>query len=127
MKSTIAPAFASVLLISSCSNAPQEQASTQPVPSTAASVQTSAPTTYSYRCESGETVNATYPSTDAAIIQYKGQSHEMLIAISGSGSRYIGGGLEWWTKGSGAGASGALFRHQEDGTSGETVETCAES
>lgn len=128
MKSTIVPVLASVLLISSCSRAPQEQTPVQPATPAIASPQPqSAPATRSYRCESGETVNATYPSTDTATIQYKGQNHEMRIAVSGSGTRYVGDGLEWWTKGSGAGAAGTLFRHQADGTTGEIVETCVES
>ncbi|MGV8923351.1 MAG: MliC family protein, partial [Thermomonas sp.] len=43
---------------------------------------------------------------------------------SGSGARYVGSDLEWWTKGSGSGSEGTLLRHQADGTSGEIVESC---
>lgn len=50
----------------------------------------------------------------------------MRIAVSGSGARYVSDGLEWWTKGSGAGAAGTLFRHLADGTSGEIIESCVE-
>ena len=57
---------------------------------------------HNYQCESGETILATYRSTDSARVQ---------IAVSGSGARYVGGGLEWWTKGSGAESEGTLFRH----------------
>lgn len=50
----------------------------------------------------------------------------MTIAISASGARYVGGGLEWWTKGSGPGSAGTLFRHVNDGT-GEIVEQCVQA
>lgn len=72
-------------------------------------------------------INVSYPSTEAATVRYKGQNLEMKIAVSGSGSRYTGGGLEWWTKGSGTGAAGTLFRHLADGTTGDSVEACVGS
>lgn len=81
---------------------------------------------HTYRCESGATIAATYPSTDSATIQYKGDSYNMHSAVSGSGARYVGGELEWWTKGAGPGSEGALFRHMADGTSGERLELCTE-
>lgn len=127
MKALIVAAVASILLISACSKAPQEQAASQPAPSAVASPQLSSESALlSYRCESGETIHATYPSTDTATIQYRNQRHEMQIAVSGSGARYVSDGLEWWTKGSGAGAAGTLFRHLADGTSGEIIESCVE-
>jgi len=51
----------------------------------------------------------------------------MQIAMSASGARYVGGELEWWTKGSGSGSEATLFSHLPDGTSGESVEVCIES
>ena len=77
-----------------------------------------------YRCESGETIAATYPSTEVATVNYKGSHYKMQIAVSGSGARYVGSELEWWTKGSGPESEGTLFRHRADGTSGEIVESC---
>lgn len=70
---------------------------------------------------------ASYPYTDAATIKYKGRNYDMRIAVSASGARYVGGALEWWTKGSGAGSEGTLFRHLRDGTSGQSIEHCTES
>ena len=81
---------------------------------------------HNYRCESGETIAATYSATDSAMIRYKGSTYDMQIAISGSGSRYVGGDLEWWTKGSGPGSEGTLFRHVANGASGESIELCTE-
>ncbi len=123
MKILIPFTFASILLISACTGAPQNKSGAQmPVaaPSSTASV-------HNYRCESGQTMAAAYPSTDSATVQYKGSQYAMRIAVSGSGARYVGGGLEWWTKGSGPGSEGTLFRHKADGTSGEIMERCKAS
>lgn len=77
-----------------------------------------------YRCESGQVITAAYPGTDAARVRYQGREYSMGIAISGSGARYTGEGLEWWTKGSGTGSTGMLSRLEADGTSGEIIENC---
>lgn len=121
MKVTVALTFTSILLISGCDNTSQESIDGQ----TAESSESTA-LTLNFRCESGETISATYPSIDTATVQYKGATYDMEVAVSASGARYVGGGLEWWTKGSGVGATGTLFRHLDDGTSGETVESCVE-
>lgn len=80
----------------------------------------------SYLCESGYGVDAVYRSGTTAIVRYAGTVREMTIAISASGARYVGGGLEWWTKGVGPGSTGILFRHEDDATTGEIVERCTE-
>lgn len=78
----------------------------------------------SYGCESGEVVSAAYPSTDSAILHYKGTDHVMQLAVSASGARYVADRLEWWTRGTGPGSEGSLFRHSVDGTTGELLERC---
>lgn len=80
-----------------------------------------------YLCESGESVSAVYSSTDSAIVQYKNQDYSMSIDVSASGSRYVSGDLEWWTKTTASGVEGALLRHLPDGTSGDVIENCTES
>ncbi|KPF83452.1 hypothetical protein IP78_02080 [Brevundimonas sp. AAP58] len=50
-----------------------------------------------YACESGKTVQAQYIDTETAQVVYDGQTYAMRIAVSGSGARYVGSGLEWWT------------------------------
>lgn len=112
-------AFTSMLLLSACVGPIQENRSA-PTPVAAES------SAHNYRCQSGRTIAAAYPSTDSATIEYMGSRYDMHIAISASGSRYIGGGLEWWTKGSGVGSQGSLFRHMSDGTSGPIIELCTE-
>lgn len=80
----------------------------------------------SYLCESGHGIDAVYRSGTTAIVRYAGTVHEMTIAISASGARYVGGGLEWWTKGMGPGSTGTLFRHENDATTGDIIERCTE-
>lgn len=119
MQITVPLVFACVLLVSGCAGSSQNQVEDRtPV---AAS---SNPSVHTYRCVSGETIAATYATTDSATVRYKGDNYAMHIAVSGSGARYAGGGLEWWTKGAGPGSEGTLFRHQADGTSGESLERC---
>lgn len=77
-----------------------------------------------YYCESGARVMVSYPDTDSAVIGYNGQTHQMKIAVSASGARYVGDELEWWTKGSGEKATSALFARLADGTSGKLIESC---
>lgn len=109
----------SFLLVSGCAGSAQNQVDAQaPVAASSAS------SAYKYRCVSGETIAATYTSTDSATVRYKDDNYNMHIAVSGSGARYVGGGLEWWTKGAGPGSEGTLFRHRAGGTSGESLELC---
>jgi membrane-bound inhibitor of C-type lysozyme len=112
--------FASTVLISACSSAPPVHGNVE-TPVAAASAK------HKYRCQSGQSIVAAYPAADTATIKYKGISYDMKIAVSASGARYVGGGLEWWTKGSGAGSEGTLFRHLADGRSGSIIETCKAS
>lgn len=116
MKILVPITLASVVLIAACTGSPQDPVDGKTTPATSS--------VHEYQCESGETIAATYPSTDAATVNYKGASHAMTIAISGSGARYAGGELEWWTKGTGPGSEGTLFHHNVDGTSGDIIEHC---
>lgn len=52
-----------------------------------------------YVCADGSTVEARYPTTETAQIVRDGKTVDMTIAVSASGSRYVGGGWQWWTKG----------------------------
>lgn len=77
-----------------------------------------------YQCKSGNTVQASYPTDSTAVVDYEGQTRQMTLAVSASGARYVGGGLEWWTKGEWKGFEGTLFRNETDGDSTEIVEQC---
>ena len=65
-------------------------------------VQTSAATT-SFYCEDGSTVRASYPTTNTARVLIGDQAVDMTIAVAASGSRYVGSGWQWWTKGMNSG------------------------
>lgn len=52
-----------------------------------------------YACPNGETVRARYPDTSTAVVDYRGERHTLKAAPSGSGARYVGEGLQWWTRG----------------------------
>ena len=120
MKALVPLAISSALLISACSNAPQESVVAPSSVAEASSIN-------NYACQTGEAIAATYPSTDSATVKYKARTYDMKIAVSASGARYVGEDLEWWTKGSGTGSEGTLFRHLPDGTTGEIVESCTTS
>ncbi|WNO59410.1 MliC family protein [Rheinheimera sp. MMS21-TC3] len=107
------------IVVSGCSDPVQEDSNKQITEATPSA-------TYNYLCESGASIIATYTTTDLALIQYKGNNYNMQLAVSASGSRYAGGGFEWWSKGSGTGAEAMLFKHNADDSTGEIIETCAE-
>lgn len=52
-----------------------------------------------YVCADGRTFQALYPDTSTARLRLAGQEHTLKIAVSGSGARYVGEGLQWWSKG----------------------------
>ena len=53
----------------------------------------------SYQCTDGSVVEAVYPTPDTARIVHLGRTTELTLAVSASGARYVGDGLQWWTKG----------------------------
>lgn len=77
-----------------------------------------------YQCDSGNRIRVAYPTDSTAVVEIDGHRHQMSIAVSGSGARYVGERLEWWSKGSGTGATGTLFHRLADGTTGEAIERC---
>lgn len=58
----------------------------------------SGPTT-TYGCLDGRTIQAAYPDSDTAVLTLDGRTLSLKIARSGSGARYVGDGVQWWTKG----------------------------
>lgn len=52
-----------------------------------------------YVCTDGRTVSALYPDSKTAQLTVGGSTHLLTIARSGSGARYTGDALQWWTKG----------------------------
>lgn len=116
MKALIPLTLVSTLLMSACSQEPEAiEAST-----------TVAANVHNYKCESDAKITVTYPDADSAIVNYQGNSYSMQIAVSASGARYVGGGLEWWSKETVLGSEGLLLQHLPDGTSGDRIEACTE-
>jgi membrane-bound inhibitor of C-type lysozyme len=51
-----------------------------------------------YDCGGGKSLSATYPDARTAVVTYGGETTTLTLAQSASGSRYVGGGREWWSK-----------------------------
>lgn len=118
MKKLTLVSIASLLLVAGCTTSPQESGDAHKQQASSGS------SMQQYQCESGETIAAAYPDSDSATVEYQDNRTDMQIAVSASGARYVGGGLEWWTKGTGPGAEGMLLQHEADGSSGEIIENC---
>lgn len=79
-----------------------------------------------YACESGKVVTATYPDTETARVSYDGRDYALSSAVSASGARYAGQGLEWWTASRNGQESGTLSRlGPNDQTGGAVLERCS--
>lgn len=52
-----------------------------------------------YVCADGRTFQALYPDANTARVRLAGREHTLKIAVSGSGARYAGDGLQWWNRG----------------------------
>jgi membrane-bound inhibitor of C-type lysozyme len=82
-----------VLALAACSQPPTPSAAPKPEPKTVAMAWVH------YVCEDGRTVSALYPDQETAQLRLGGTAHTLRIARSGSGARYTGDALQWWTKG----------------------------
>jgi membrane-bound inhibitor of C-type lysozyme len=76
-----------------------------------------------YACADGQTITAGYPDRQTAVVTYRGHAYTLKLARSGSGARYTGYGLQWWTKGDHA--SIAALRPGEEVASAPTVDCTA--
>lgn len=52
-----------------------------------------------YVCDDGRIVRAAYPDINTAKVELAGRTATLTVAMSASGARYVGEGLQWWTKG----------------------------
>lgn len=55
--------------------------------------------TFTYHCDDGHSVQASYPDTDSAVLALDGQTYHLHTAVSADGARYVGDTWQWWTKG----------------------------
>jgi len=93
-----------ILLLAACGRAGESAPAPQPEPSPppAAAVMTSV-----YECPDGRTVVATY-DRQSAMLRVDGRVYRLKTAMSGSGARYVGDGVQWWTKGADEGRLSVL-------------------
>ncbi|MES1951444.1 hypothetical protein S4A8_11326 [Salinisphaera sp. S4-8] len=104
---TAAPLICALLLAGGCASSADRPAPAQAAPAPAVKLLT-------YRCESGARVRATYPTDSIALVRYRGETRELQVVRAASGVRYVNDDLEWWTKGSGTGATAMLSQRDSD-------------
>lgn len=81
------------LVLAACSQPPTQSAAPKLEPKTVAMAWAH------YVCADGRTVSALYADRDTVQLRLDGTTHTLRIARSGSGARYTGDALQWWTKG----------------------------
>lgn len=93
--------LAAALALAACSKpaAPPAPEASAPVAGSTPEPVTADPGVITYSCKDGQTVVAGYPDKDTAVVTVGGHAYTLKIARSGSGARYTGMGLQWWTKG----------------------------
>ncbi|MFT4253082.1 MAG: MliC family protein [Caulobacter sp.] len=79
-----------------------------------------------YACADGTALKARYPDDKTAVVEYGGKTRTLTVAMSASGARYVGEGLQWWTKGMTDGLVSEL-KPGEDVAGGKPVECVAPS
>lgn len=107
------PTVLSALLLSSCGRPVATTPKGPPAPVVAAGPVNPAVTVATYHCADGQSLVAGYPDHDTAIVTWKGHSYSLKVVRSGSGARYTGYGLQWWTKGLTDGAIANLKAGEE--------------
>jgi membrane-bound inhibitor of C-type lysozyme len=97
----VAPAvvLAPLLAFAACSRSPEPAPAAaapegpHPTPPAASAVTTSV-----YECPDGRKITATY-DRQSAELRIGDKTYRLKTAISASGARYVGDGVQWWTKG----------------------------
>jgi membrane-bound inhibitor of C-type lysozyme len=84
-----------------------------PVPAVEQAVNPPANVT-TYVCTDGQAIRVGYTDSDTAVVDYQGHAYTLKAARAASGVRYVGYGLQWWTKGM---TQGSLARLKD----GETI------
>lgn len=113
----------SLALTAACS----EEAAAPPEPVTPAP-ERAAPVAppVSYVCESGQWVTVAYPDTATARLSWRGQDYVLRTALSASGARFVGSGLEWWIASRGDTENATLSRLGPDAeVGGAVLERCS--
>lgn len=86
------------------------------------------PVEISYDCGGGKVLKATYPDARTAVVTYGGQTSTLTLGEAASGSRYTGGGREWWLKTTPTGETGTLSPSTGGAAAGgPPMATCAKT
>jgi membrane-bound inhibitor of C-type lysozyme len=98
---TLKPTATAALLLAlcACSKTPTAPEASAPVAGATPEPVTADPGVITYACKDGQTVIAGYPDKDTAVVTVGGHAYTLKVVRSGSGARYTGMGLQWWTKG----------------------------
>ncbi|MFK0298857.1 DUF4232 domain-containing protein [Brevundimonas sp. NPDC090276] len=117
----------SAVALLSCLGLTAAACSQEPTPAPAPPIEAGPPAAaVGYACESGKVITATYPDTQTAQVSYDGRDYVLTSAVSASGARYVGQGLEWWTASRNGQESGTLSRlGPNDTTGGTIIERCS--
>ena len=107
-------ALTAALALSACGQANAPRTDSQP--DTPPAVEGNLALATRYLCPDGSSIEATYPSADSAVLNYTGETLNLRLAESASGSRYVGDGWEWWTKGQTEGTLSPLQPGEEIAT-----------
>jgi membrane-bound inhibitor of C-type lysozyme len=116
------PLFSLALVGCAINSTPQKGALAATAGAANSTAETDQSRRYIYACDNGETVPVRYIGTDQAKVAYQGATLPMHIAISADGARYVGAHHEWWTRG----AKATLFKHNPDGSTGDSITPCHE-
>ena len=78
-----------------------------------------------YDCQSGKTLSVIYAKDRTAALTYEGESYRLRPVTSGSGARYAGEALEWWSATRDGREEGRLSRLDSEGKpQGVELERC---
>lgn len=97
----------------------QPETETRAEPAPASTAVNPDPKVTLYTCEDGRQVEAGYPDAQTAMVKVGGRPFPLKAAVAGSGVRYVGYGIQWWTKG--AEATLSELKAGEETASGEPV------
>jgi len=92
-------AILAALALAGCERRASEPPAAAPSPPPSEGAVNPHVTVTAYVCQGGTRLTAAYPDSQTAIVDYRGHAYTLKLTRSGSGARYTGFGLQWWTKG----------------------------
>ncbi|MCS6627251.1 DUF4232 domain-containing protein [Roseibacterium beibuensis] len=86
-----------VLGVAALAGCGEPEAPVTPPPEPTTPIETAAPVSATYVCDSGLTVAVAYPDPQSAQVSYKDRTYVMRLAPAASGARYVNAEVEWRT------------------------------